>query len=149
DQGLIEHSMDQFGFDFRDPRISLGDWTLSLQLFTFENIYGLDAAQMRTSGDDRRIEAQALGLTWAGAQERAQGSAGLTVERTADGTSAAAASTDRKSLRRAKVVLHDLPDGTLAGFHFTVREIGGGQAFAYPGAVAPAHRSHTRLLFLK
>ena len=141
--------MDQFGFDFRDPRVRLGDWTLSLQLFTFENIYGLDATRLRTSGDDSRVEAEALGLTWAGAQETAEGTAGLTVERTDDGIAITARGTHTNTLRRAKVVLHGLPDGALTGFHFTDRPIGDGQAFAYPGAVPHAHRIHTPLLFLK
>ncbi len=141
--------MDQFGFDFGDPRIRLGDWTLSLQLFTFENVYGLDAARLRTSGDDERVETEALGLTWAGAQEKAEGTGGLTVERTEDGIAITARGTHTKTLRRAKVVLHGLPDGTLTGFHFTDRPIGDGQAFAYPGAVPHAHRVHTPLLFLK
>ena len=63
--------MDQFGFDFRDPRFTFGDWLLSLQLFTFENLYGLDADKLETHGGDS-LEVSATGFTWAGAQEKAK-----------------------------------------------------------------------------
>ena len=51
--------MDQFGFDFRDPRFTFGDWSLSMQLFTFENLYGLDTDKLESrSGDTLEVSAR-------------------------------------------------------------------------------------------
>jgi hypothetical protein len=142
--------MDQFGFDFRDPRFAVGEWTLSLQLFTFENIYGLDAARLTKSADGAGLEVNATGLTWAGAQEAAAGSAGLSVKPTADGIAIVARGTHDQTLRRAKVTLHGLPDGVIIGEDYAESPIGEGQILVYPAMhVRSTRRLRTPLCFLK
>jgi hypothetical protein len=37
--------MHQFSFDFGDPFFDLAGWQVSLQVITFQNAYGLDAAR--------------------------------------------------------------------------------------------------------
>src|SRR5690242_10715851 len=140
--------MDQFGFDFCDPRFAFGDWSLSLQLFTFENLYGLDADKLETRSSDG-LEVSAAGLTWAGAQEKAKGTAGLSISRTGDGIAIAARGTHDKNLRRLKIVLHGLPDGTIIGQNFDESPIGNGQILVYPASAPNTRRIQTPLVFLK
>ncbi|MEQ1769250.1 MAG: hypothetical protein ABL879_05365 [Devosia sp.] len=140
--------MHQFGFDFRDPRFSFGDWTLSLQLFTFENLYGIDAGKVSSMGKDT-LEINAAGLTWAGAQENSPGTAGLSVSSTDDGIAITARGTHQQNLRRVKVTLHGLPDGTIIGQNFDETDIGDGQILVYPASAPNTKRIQTPLVFLK
>ena len=140
--------MDQFGFDFRDPRFAFGDWSLSLQLFTFENLYGLDADKLEIRGGDA-LEVSATGLTWAGAQVKSEGTAGLSVNRTDDGIAITARATHDRNLRRLKIVLHGLPNGTIIGRNFDESPIGNGQILVYPASAPNTRRIQTPLVFLK
>jgi hypothetical protein len=75
-------SMHQFSFDFADPFFDLAGWQVGLQVITFENTYGLDAARARLQLRDDGFAIAADGLMWAGGQQKSGGRASVTARRT-------------------------------------------------------------------
>jgi hypothetical protein len=69
--------------DFNDPFYDFGGYRWAFRVFTPENTYGLDPATVTLTSTANGLRLHAAGLTWAGGQEKAEGS--LTVEFTQDG----------------------------------------------------------------
>ena len=68
----------KFSFDFPEPAFQFRGYRFSFLLFTSENTYALDPDTMRVEGSGDHPALKCEGLTWAGGQERADGS--VTVE---------------------------------------------------------------------
>lgn len=106
--------MHQFSFPSRDPVLTLGDWQLSVQIVTLENIYGLDPAQLRVQpqGDGWRVDCARL--SFAGQQQHAPGAVQMHVQRGSGQrlTVAIEAEAPHK-IRAIKLLLRGLPPLTL------------------------------------
>jgi hypothetical protein len=75
---------DKLSYDFPEPSVPFGGYTFGFLVFTFDNIYGLDAAGMQVASDDTSLTLNADGLVWAGGQEKAPGTLQATFRRTGD-----------------------------------------------------------------
>ena len=109
--------MQHVNFHLPDPVFDFGGWLVSVQVITFENLYGLDPALITREETATGWRVHASGLTWGGGQERCPGTVELLVDRLPDGeglltrVSAAYAQT----IRCVKLLVAGLPDGTLLG----------------------------------
>ena len=63
----------KFSFDFPEPSVEFGGYRFGFLVFTRENAYGLDAAQMTAEEGEDALTLIASGLVWAGGQEKAPG----------------------------------------------------------------------------
>jgi hypothetical protein len=74
----------KFSYDFPEPSVAFGDYTFGFLVFTDENTYGLDRAQMSVSGNADALTITCNGFVWAGGQEKAPGRLTATLRRTGD-----------------------------------------------------------------
>ena len=70
----------QFSFDSGDPAFEFGAYRFSFRVFSPSNVYGLDPAALSIERKPGRLEIKAVGLTWAGGQERCLGRFEATIE---------------------------------------------------------------------
>src|SRR5215468_2429347 len=71
----------KFSFDFPEPVVSFGEHRFGFLVFTAENTYALDRDQMRVALDGDMMKLTCSGFTWAGSQEKVQGSLAATFQR--------------------------------------------------------------------
>lgn len=146
--------MQHFSFPFGDPVFPLGDWHVSVQIITFENTYGLDAARSRVEETTDGWRVRADRLMWAGGQESADGGATLAAARLADGDGVALSvhAEHAETIRCTKVILTGLPEATLLARRWDEETIpDAGVLYQYPGYTKFGSQStiQTPLIFLK
>lgn len=107
--------MHDLSFDPRDPRYSFAGWTFSVEIFTYENRYGLRPDACVSTGDAQRFALECQGLTWAGGQEQAPGRAAVRAEAKDDAVTVRVEAGAAHTIRCVKLVLHDLPLGAVVG----------------------------------
>ena len=66
--------MHNLSFDPRDPCFDFAGFKFSIQISTFENIYGIDPQKCTAVEKDGQLSVHAEGLTWAAGSEKAMGS---------------------------------------------------------------------------
>ncbi len=118
-------SFQKFSFDFPEPSVVVGPYTVSVLVFTYENTYAMDAAKItvaRQSDGSTRISCG--GLTWAGGQEHAVGSVALDVRTSGGATTLHARASAPQPIRAVAVVVRGVPRGQVSG---------GGAPFANSG----------------
>ncbi|MGD9498616.1 MAG: hypothetical protein AB7Y46_20145 [Armatimonadota bacterium] len=103
--------MQQFSFDFGDPRYAVNGWRVGLQVITFENTYGLDPDKTLLR-DDSIVSS---GLRWAGGQERCGGEALLECVGDARRATVNVSARHEKKIRCTELIISGLPDGALLG----------------------------------
>lgn len=64
-------------FSFKNPRFNIWEYEVSIQLFTYENLYGLDPDKVERKSFGNKIIIQSKGLTSSGGQEKIGGTATL------------------------------------------------------------------------
>lgn len=102
--------MQFYGFDSGDPLFPCGGWSLSFQVITLENVYGLAVgrARLEVSGDGWFISCDRL--AWAGQQEQAEGRFEARITRDgARGLRIAMTASAPSPIRAVKLLLRDLP----------------------------------------
>ena len=136
--------MQQLSYDPRDPSIEIDGWRLGVQVITFENIYGLDADAITTTRDGERTTVSCDMLTWAGGQERSNGSARIEAVRTQDGLEIIVDASHERTVRCVKLIVSGLAGTELLGaFWGQTRVSREGIIIPYPFPL------HTPLVFLK
>lgn len=70
--------MQDLSFSLNYPVFAYQDWRFRIQVYTFENVYGIDPDRLAAESDDNRLSIRGRGLTWANGQEKAAG--GVCVE---------------------------------------------------------------------
>jgi hypothetical protein len=106
--------MQFYSFDLNDPLIELDGWTLSFQVITLENIYGLPAERLRLTPTSDGLTVACDALSWAGQQQQAAGFFRAQLQREAGGRlriSVEAGAT--VAVRAVKLLIRDLPPFTL------------------------------------
>lgn len=102
--------MQFYSFDLHDPVFEFDGWKLSFQIITLENIYGLDPAKTNVQQDENGWTLQCSGLSWAGQQQKAEGSMTARLAREADGRLRLQTSLKApEKIRILKVLVRDLP----------------------------------------
>lgn len=111
--------MHNLSFDPRDPDFSFGPYKFSLQISTFENIYGIDPQTHSVTITEGQFELVAAGLTWAGGQEKASGHLQLhALQDPMRTTFTIRASADRH-IRCVKLIIKNVPDGAIVNLRET------------------------------
>lgn len=100
-----------YSFEQNDPVFFIGAWTLSFQIITLENIYGLSAEDTTLDdSDDNLWRLHCTQLTWGGGQQRAPGS--VTVKITIENTSRLKidiSATAAQKITAVKILVRNLP----------------------------------------
>lgn len=65
--------MQDLSFYFDNPIFSFQQFSLSIQIFTYENVYGLDEENIELTENKGKLTVKAGKLTWAGGQEKCTG----------------------------------------------------------------------------
>jgi hypothetical protein len=106
--------MQFYSFDMNDPLIRFDGWSLSFQIITFENIYGLAADHLTLTQLGNGLHISADALSWAGQQQRTEGSFDATLTRETDGRlRLRMTATCAHPIRAVKLLVRDLPAFTL------------------------------------
>jgi hypothetical protein len=115
--------MQDLSYDARDPRFTFGDTTFSVQIFTYENIYGLHPAACTVAEDEGRLTLNCSQLSWAGGQEQSDGWARVEVELQGTVLTFKLAAAAPSTIRCIKLVMHDLDDGVIVNLRETPERI--------------------------
>jgi hypothetical protein len=105
--------MQDLSYDPHDPVFHFNGLRFSVQIFTFENVYGLDPDLCGVAGDADDFALSCRGLTWAGGQEKAAGSVSIHVRARAGRAVFEITARGAKTVRSVKLLLRDMPDGTI------------------------------------
>ncbi len=133
--------MQEFSFDPRDPVFDVSGWHLSLQVISFENTYGIAGTEVSQSDLETTIRAR--GLTSAGGQREAAGTATIHAERSADGLTISISASMREKIRCTKLIVSGLDATELLGHRWVRQRIDrSGTVVHYPMT------THTALVFL-
>ncbi|MFF2371609.1 hypothetical protein [Agromyces sp. NPDC058110] len=126
--------MMDLSFRWPHPRFDTPLGAVSVRLHTFENAYGIDADLASVDTDaDGVLHVEAAGLTWAGGQQKADGSLSLTMTSTADGMRIDTAGHHADGIRSIAVTLHDLSTGDVGGVREGRLEVpASGRLLRYP-----------------
>ena len=126
--------MQDLSFAAHDPLFHFNALTFSVQIFPFENVYGLDGAVCAVTEDTDTYTVTCRGLTWAGGQERCEGFVRLRAAVSGGKTLLSIDVRCAKTIRCVKLVLKDMADGRIVNLREAdEREIGpDGLILTYP-----------------
>jgi hypothetical protein len=106
-------------YDLCNPVFDAYGLSFSVQVFTFENVYALDAALCSVSQIDGAVQVKAHGLAWAGGQEHATGCVSVTARRIGAAVQFALHAEAPTAIRSVKLVLHSVPPGIIINLRET------------------------------
>lgn len=115
------NSLMKFSFDFPEPGVVFGDHRFSVLLFTEENVYAMDRATMRATGNADALELTCTGLTWAGGQEKVPGKVSVRFQRTGRSITWDITAEMSRPIKSITTVVRDVPRGKIS--------LGGGELF--------------------
>jgi hypothetical protein len=111
-------------FDFKRPQYEFNGLRFGVQVFTFENVYGLDADRCAVTEDGGAYALSCDRLTWAGGQEYAEGRVSVRAVAGEESTSFEIEASCERTIRCVKLFLQGLPDGEIVNLRETAsREI--------------------------
>jgi hypothetical protein len=100
--------MYRLSYNPNNPTYTIFDTDFALEIFTYENVYGIDPKRTELTVEGDRAILTARGLTWAGGSEPCEGGAMLLVERTEGGLRFKVEAAHQKKLRSVKVIIPGL-----------------------------------------
>lgn len=103
--------MQDLSFAFRQPVFAFNGLRFGVQVFSFENAYGLDPERCAVSDHGRTFDVSCDQLTWAGGQETAPGSVSIRAEAGERRTTFEIEARCAKTIRCIKLFLQDIPEG--------------------------------------
>jgi hypothetical protein len=126
--------MQDLSYNPNDPVFTFGSVRFSLQIFTFENVYGLRPDLCIVSGNDTTLDVTCTGLQWAGGQEHAAGSAHIRAELRDGRTVFDITASTGKTIRCVKLRLHGIDDGIIVNLRETGEQVipAEGLLYKYP-----------------
>jgi hypothetical protein len=106
---------DKFSFDFPEPSVAVGALRFAFLVFTYENAYAMDPRGMHAVEDADGVTLTCHGFTWAGGQERADGT--LTARFRRDGESIEWDTTVEmpQPVKAVTAVIRGVPRGRISG----------------------------------
>jgi len=111
----------KFSFDFPEPSVEFGGYRFGFLVFSRENVYGLDAAQLTADEGDGTLTLTAAGLVWAGGQERAPGRLVARFRQSGDAIEWDATAEMDQPIKAVSTVIRGIPRGQVSA--------GGGRPF--------------------
>ncbi len=112
---------DKFSFDFPEPSVAFGGYQFGFMVYTFENAYGLDQANMKAEVDGDVMRLTCDGLDWAGGQQKAQGRFEATLRKSDNAITWDVTVSMDRPVKAVTTVLRGIPRGPIAfggGTHF-------------------------------
>ncbi len=137
----------QFSFDFGDPVIEFDDYRFAFRVFTPSNAYGLDPSALTIERTPTGLRLQADSLTWAGGQERCEGTFEAFITRTGDSGDAIeweARATHPEAVKSIATLMDSLPLGRVGPCQQGFLE-GKGQELLY--CYPPVHPYYGEMLY--
>ncbi|MDB5076910.1 MAG: hypothetical protein JWO42_3089 [Chloroflexi bacterium] len=127
--------MQDLSFDPRDPLFDFNGIQFGVQIFTFENVYGLDPARCTVAAEAEALIVSCRGLTWAGGQVRCEGEVLIRAVAQGKRTCVTVEAHLPKTIRSVKLVVANLPESVIVNLRETgERRIGPeGLILRYPG----------------
>jgi hypothetical protein len=112
--------MQDLSYSPQDPVFEAYGYRFTVQLFTYENVYGLDGSRTTCIKTGNITTITCTGLTWAGQQERCDGAVRIRVTSDDSGAARFSISAEHtKMLRCVKLRLHGLPRGPIVSLRET------------------------------
>ncbi len=111
----------RFSFGFPEPSVEFGGYRFGFLVFTRENVYGLDADQMKLDGAGDALTVTAGGLVWAGGQEKTPGRLVARFRRAGDAIEWDTAVEMEQPIKSVTTVIRGIPRGKVSS--------GGGRPF--------------------
>lgn len=105
--------MQDLSFDFGDQIFEFNGLHFGIQVFTFENVYGLDQSQVAITQDGLRFTVVCNGLSWAGGQERVEGFVSLEAVAQANSTCFEIEAHCTKTIRCVKLFFTNVTPGVI------------------------------------
>ncbi|HYR30730.1 MAG TPA: hypothetical protein VEO93_02330, partial [Gemmatimonadales bacterium] len=105
----------KFSFDFPEPSVELWGLKFGFRVFTRENVYGLDLAQLHAEASDASATLTATGLVWAGGQEHAAGKLTARFRKTGDTIEWDTTVELDQPVKSVTTVIRGIPRGNLSG----------------------------------
>lgn len=105
--------MQFLSFDANDPRFQVGAWSISLQVITLENVYGLDPNATVIEAHKSGLRLMCSGLRWAGGQAAAAGGLRLDARFEGDALRLSLSADAPTPIRAVKLIVRDLPPLTV------------------------------------
>jgi hypothetical protein len=114
--------MHNLSFDPRDPLFTWNGLTFGVQLFTYENIYGLRRDHCDVQADATSLRLVCQGLTWAGGQAVAEGWVSLQATAGERTTTFVIEASCARTIRCVKLILKNLPPGVIVNLREAARQ---------------------------
>lgn len=127
--------MQDLSFDFNDPTWEFNGLRFAVQVFTFENVYGLHAAACEIAEEQGRFVVICRELTWAGGQETIAGGVSISAIAREGATTFDIEAHCEKKIRCVKLVLKGQPQGQIVSLRETPTKVipPEGMVLQYPG----------------
>lgn len=103
--------MQDLSYNFRNRIFHFNQLQFEVQVFTFENVYGLDAERCQETRQADALAVECSRLSWAGGQERENGFVRLRAEARQGATIFSLEAGCEKAIRCVKLLLTGLPKG--------------------------------------
>jgi hypothetical protein len=109
------NAFQKFSFDFPEPSVELWGLKFGFRVFTRENVYSLDLAQLHADATDSAATLAATGMIWAGGQERSAGRLTARFRHTADAIEWETTVEMDRPVKSVTTVIRGIPRGKLSG----------------------------------
>ena len=104
----------KFSFPFPEPSVSFGNLRFGFLVFTDENTYAPDRAEMTASGNADEMRINVNGFTWAGGQEKAPGKLTATFRRTGTTIEWDTVVEMNRPVKSVTTIIRDVPRGSIS-----------------------------------
>ncbi|MGE5614301.1 MAG: DUF6259 domain-containing protein [Bacillota bacterium] len=111
--------MQDLSYNFRNAVFDIGFLEFEIQVFTFENIYGLNQEKCTIERKGSIYEILCDGLIWAGGQEKADGNVKISADIAENKMVIAIDASMNKSIRCVKLLLKKMPMGVIVNLRET------------------------------
>jgi hypothetical protein len=115
-------TMQDLSYNLNEPIFDFNGLRFGVQVFSFENVYSLDAQKCTISQYNGTYSIVCNGLTWAGGQETAEGSVVLTATKGDDCTRFEIEANLERTIRCVKLYFKDIPKGAIVNLRETRRK---------------------------
>jgi hypothetical protein len=103
----------ELSYNFNDAIFSFNNLNFGVQVFTFENVYGLDVTKCTTGCQEHTFTVQAKELSYAGGQQSQQGKVNIVATKGNNKTTIKIEAQVPKTIRSTKLLLKNIPYGSI------------------------------------
>lgn len=104
----------KFSFDFPEPCVVFEDLQFGFRVFTFENVYGMDAGHMEVDSRSDELDINCTQLVWAGGQEPASGEPHAHLVKTAAGVELTVQGAMPQRVKSLTAIVRGIPRGRIS-----------------------------------